>query len=109
MKTMRLLNKVILTRQADKEGKLQDVPVQVLSKDLLTTAIQNYPDAMRGIQNVMTSIKVLDKIAAADDEVVLEDAEWMLVYNSLNAMTWGPIMAKFIEFFEEVNLVSKGT
>jgi hypothetical protein len=108
MKTMQLLDKIVVGKQADKDGKIYDAPTKITSKELLITAIQQYPETMRGIQNVIAAVKILEKIEAAKDEIVFEDSEWMMVYRAVDAMTWGPLMVKFVEFFKEVSNVDKG-
>jgi hypothetical protein len=95
MKKMRLPTKRV--KVAGKEEEMH-------AKELSLAALSNYQEALKGIKNVRTAIKVYEKIENSRDgsTIDLEDAEFDLLYKAIDNMTWGGLALQFGEFFDEI-------
>lgn len=71
------------------------------SKTLLKVVVSNHKEGFT-IDQVRVGIKILDKIEAAEDEVVLEDAEYAFAVQQINSTKWKIISQDIIDFVDTV-------
>jgi len=87
--------------------KLQIITKQVAnetvsSKQLMIAALSANQEALKGLKELRQAIKLYDKIEASGDVLELEDAEFDLLYSSLDKMQWGGGALVFGDFFDEI-------
>ena len=90
----------VITRQVNDET--------ISSKQLMLTALAANQEALKGLKELRHAIRLFDLIEAATDYLELEDADFDLLYSSLDKMQWGGGALFFGEFFDEVERAKNG-
>lgn len=81
----------------------------VPSREMLEVALSNHPMSLRGLVNIQRALKLLDKIAAANGTLQLEDAEFDQLFRAVDEMQWAPPALKMKAFFEEMQRAKAGS
>lgn len=87
-----------------KKIKIGEKCEDLKAKELALAALSNYQEALKGLKNVRTAINVYEKIDHSVEgvPVELEDAEFDMLYQAIDNMTWGGLALQFREFFDEI-------
>ena len=86
----------------EKTIKVDNKDITFKVKDLLSSAVENYQEGLKGIRNINMTIKIFNKIEAAQSKIELEDAEFDMLYKAIDAGQWNAGVLRFGEFFEEL-------
>lgn len=91
MRTLKLITKDVVV-----EGK----SICLKSSDLLSGALDNYKEGLKGIKNIAIMLNIYNKIESATDILELEDTEYELLYKAIDECQWSPMILRFGEFFQ---------
>jgi hypothetical protein len=74
------------------------------SLELFTIAVENAECNLKGIGRVAKALAILERLRAVNgqDKITLDDADFEILYQSVDATRWTPAAMKFPEFFTEI-------
>lgn len=95
MKILKLVSKQI-------NNPINNQPLDLNFKDMIRVALDGNQENLKGFSRITKVVKIWDKIENADGEIKFEDAEFDIVYESVDKCQWAPLALRFGEFFEEI-------
>ena len=90
---------------------LGDKEIEIKSIGMIRIAVEASPENRKGLSNIGKALKILNKIEEAEkmeaEYLETEDADFGIIYRSIDQTEWLPFSLKFTEFFIEIDRVNK--
>lgn len=93
--------------------KLKVVPMQfgteqkeITYKDFITTCVNQIPKEGMGVVEMKKRIRITDAMESVDDDnkIGLEDADWIVLKQCVNSMSWAMVSKDIVEFVDYIEV-----
>ena len=79
MKSIKLYERSVNVRDNE-----QSIPILVTSKDIIKWSLEGHKENFKGLERMMNASKVIEKVNKADGVLELEDAEFLILKESID-------------------------